>query len=60
MRKLKKKKTLSLKKSLRPVPSQGILEQAEQNGELTPERSNLKTPSRESEMTEDAPDKGYN
>ena len=34
------KKKIIVKKSLRPVPIQGIVEQAEQNGELSPQRGN--------------------
>ena len=55
------KKTFIIKKSLRPVPSQGMVEQAKKTWRLqTPARlprKRFKTP--ESEVADDAPDKGY-
>ena len=46
------KKNFIIRKSLPPVLTQGIVEQAEQNGDLRPHRGR--------EVSEDMPDKGYN
>ena len=56
------KKNCIVKKSLWPVPTQGIVEQAEQNGELHPSKETVDVPSdhSESKVAEDTPDKGYN
>ena len=47
------KKHFIIKKSLRPAPSQGIVEQAKK-------RWRIKTPARDSKVTKDAPDERYN
>ena len=51
-------KNFRVKKSLRPVPSQGMVEQAKKHGGFTPQRGYLGYALRP--WREDAPDKGYN
>ena len=59
---MKIKKQTIVQESLRPVPSEGMVEQANKHASFRPQQSYLGNALRppKSEVAEEAPDEGYN